>query len=157
MNDMNEGAGLVNGPVDVEAIKTMIPHRYPFLLVDRVLDWQDDPRKITCIKNVTYNEPFFQGHFPNNPVMPGVMIVEAMAQCAGILGALLADGAMGGNLYYLAKVDNARFSRTVVPGDQLVMTVHETSRKRGMGFFDCMAEVDGRKAASCQIVCAGKK
>ncbi len=157
MNDDKRSTAPVNGPVAIETIETLIPHRYPFLLVDRVLDWQQEPPTITAIKNVTFNEHFFQGHFPGSPVMPGVMIVEAMAQCAGILGALLANGAMGGNLYYLAKVDNARFSKPVVPGDQLVMTVNETGRRRSMGFFDCRAEVDGQRAASCQIVCAGKR
>ena len=145
------------GPLDTEQIKTMIPHRYPFLLVDRILDWESEPeRVIRAVKNVTFNEPYFQGHFPDNPVMPGVLIVEAMAQAAGVLGTLMTDGAPGGNLYYLAKIEEARFSRTVVPGDQLLMTVTELRRKRGMGFFQGIAEVDGRKAASCKLVCAGR-
>lgn len=107
------------------------------------------------LKNVTINEPFFTGHFPENPVMPGVLMVEAMAQAAGVLGAVV-DGRQGGGLYYLAKVEEARFTRTVGPGDQLVMTVRELRRKRGMGFFEGVAEVDGRKAASCKLVCAGR-
>ncbi len=144
------------GPLDTEQIKTMIPHRYPFLLVDRVLDWELEPtRIIRAIKNVSVNEPFFQGHFPDNPVMPGVLIIEAMAQAAGVLGTV-AGGAPGGNLYYLAKIEEARFSRTVVPGDQLLMTVTELRRKRGMGFFEAVAEVDGSKAASCKLVCSGR-
>lgn len=144
-----------SGPLDTEQIKSMIPHRYPFLLVDRVLDWSFEPEQvITAVKNVTVNEPFFQGHFPGNPVMPGVMIVEAMAQAAGVLGALHSDGLPGGGLLYLAKVEEARFMRTVVPGDQLVMTVRETRRRRSMGFFEGVAEVDGHKAASCRLVCA---
>ncbi len=146
-----------HGPMDTEQIKRMIPHRYPFLLVDRILDWSFEPdRVIRAVKNVTVNEPFFQGHFPDNPVMPGVLIIEAMAQAAGVLGCLHSDGAPGGGLYYLAKIEEARFTRIVVPGDQLLMTVRELKRKRGMGFFEGVAEVDGQRAASCKLVCAGR-
>ena len=145
------------GPLDTRHIRHMIPHRYPFLLVDRVLDWTSEPeRLVRAIKNVSINEPFFDGHFPDNPVMPGVLIVEAMAQAAGVLGYLHTEGAEGGGLYYLAKVEEARFTRIVVPGDQLLLTVREIKRKRGMGFFEGVAEVDGRKAASCKLVCAGR-
>ncbi len=145
------------GPLGTEQIKAMIPHRYPFLLVDRILDWTLEPEAVVrAVKNVSINEPFFQGHFPDNPVMPGVLIIEAMAQAAGVLGYVNSDGAPGGGLYYLAKIEEARFTRTVVPGDQLLMTVKELRRKRGMGFFEGVAEVDGRKAASCKLVCAGR-
>lgn len=145
------------GPLEIEQIKQMIPHRYPFLLVDRVLEWSFEPeRTIRAVKNVTVNEPFFPGHFPDNPVMPGVLIVEALAQAAGVLGCLHTAGAVGGGLYYLAKVEEARFTRTVGPGDQLILHAREVKRKRGMGFFEGVAEVDGKKAASCKLVCAGR-
>ena len=157
MTDVTQTFPPGKGPIEIHHIKQMIPHRYPFLLVDRILEWQDEPEKvITAVKNVTVNEPFFPGHFPDSPVMPGVLMIEAMAQAAGVLGSLVSGGALGGNLYYLAKVDNARFTRTVIPGDQLIMRVTETRRKRGMGFFSCIATVDGTKAASCNLVCAGK-
>lgn len=157
---MNDTAAFTlpdQGPLDTEQIKHAIPHRYPFLLIDRVLDWAFEPtRVIRALKNVTVNEPFFRGHFPDHPIMPGVLIVEAMAQAAGVLGCLATEGAPGGGLYYLAKVEEARFSRTVGPGDQLLMTVTELRRKRGMGFFEGTAEVDGKRAASCKLVCAGR-
>lgn len=154
MNDMTLPE---TGPLGIEYINLLIPHRFPFLLVDRVLDWEAEPeRVIRAIKNVSFNEPFFQGHFPDHPVMPGVLIVEAMAQAAGVLGAIMTQGVKYGGLYYLAKVEEARFSRTVSPGDQLLMTVTETKRKRGMGFFEGIAEVDGQRAASCKLVCAGR-
>lgn len=145
------------GPIEIDLIKQMIPHRYPFLLVDRVLDWTLEPvRTVRAVKNVTINEPFFPGHFPDNPVMPGVLIIEALAQAAGVMGCLQTNGAVGGGLYYLAKIEEARFSRTVGPGDQLILKVQETRRKRGMGFFEGVAEVGGKKAASCKLVCAGR-
>lgn len=154
---MNEHSLPSAGPLGIEHINVLIPHRYPFLLVDRILDWEAEPeRVIRAIKNVSFNEHFFQGHFPENPVMPGVLIVEAMAQAAGVLGALMTTDVQYGGLYYLAKLEEARFTRTVSPGDQLLMTVRETRRKRGMGFFEGVAEVDGQRAASCKFVCAGR-
>ncbi|MFU8831693.1 MAG: 3-hydroxyacyl-ACP dehydratase FabZ, partial [Wenzhouxiangella sp.] len=122
-------------PVNIEGILELLPHRYPFLLVDRVLEYHlDDPPRITALKNVTVNEPFFQGHFPGHPVMPGVLILEAMAQAAGCL-AHLARQALGSEnqLYYLVKIDKARFSRTVVPGDTLEFHIEQRRLVRGMG------------------------
>lgn len=144
--------------VELEEIMRMLPHRYPFLLIDRVIAWEMEPeKKVTAIKNVTINEPFFQGHFPGHAVMPGVLIIEAMAQAAGVLGGLArAGGQEEGNLYYLVKIDKAKFNRTVVPGDQLVMEVRQKRRMRNMGLFECQASVDGRKVASCEILCAGR-
>jgi 3-hydroxyacyl-[acyl-carrier-protein] dehydratase len=143
--------------VGLERIKQLIPHRYPMLLVDRVLDWSAEPvRRITAIKNVTVNEPFFPGHFPDNPVMPGVLIIEAMAQAAGILGGLLFEGDAGDPLYYLVKIDKAKFTKPVIPGDQLVMEVVEKRRLRNVGIFECQGFVDGKRVAQSEIMCAGR-
>jgi len=144
-------------PIEVEEIKKLLPHRYPFLLVDRVLSYSLDPEKIlTAIKNVTVNEPFFQGHFPTDPVMPGVLILEAMAQACGILAHVaLATSEEGGGLYYLVKIDKAKFNRKVIPGDQLVMDVTQKRLMRGMGLYECRASVNGQRTASCEILCAG--
>jgi len=158
MSEPNETALTPGCRVEVDMIKEILPHRYPFLLVDRVIDWQLEPeRRITAIKNVTINEPFFVGHFPGNPVMPGVLIIEAMAQAAGVLGGLSrASGAQEATLYYLVKIDKAKFSKTVGPGDQLVMEVRETRRMRNMGIFECQASVEGKKVASAEVLCAGR-
>lgn len=149
---------LLDAPVEAGDIINYLPHRFPFLLVDRVISMQKEPeKKLTAIKNVTMNEPFFTGHFPGNPVMPGVLIIEAMAQAAGMLAHLDAelDGKRG-ELYYLVKIDNARFTKVVVPGDQLIMEVMQKRIMRGMGQYVCQASVDGRKVASCELLCAGK-
>jgi len=146
-------------PIGQDLIQALIPHRYPFLLIDRVVDVVFEPEKtITALKNVTINEPFFQGHFPGHPVMPGVLIIEAMAQAAGVLAHLdkAASGGSGG-LYYLAKVDNARFSRIVSPGDQLSLEVTQTRIMRGMGQYTGVARVDGQRVASANLLCAGRR
>ena len=142
-------------PVDVERIQAVLPHRYPFLLVDRVLELEPGKR-IRAIKNVTINEPFFQGHFPGAPVMPGVLVVEAMAQVGGLLTELprAASGAKQDKLFYLVKVDNARFSRMVVPGDQLMLEVRLKRMIRNMAMYECSASVDGKQVASADILCA---
>ena len=141
--------------VDVERIQAMLPHRYPFLLVDRVIAFE--PRtSLTGIKNVTINEPFFQGHFPGHPVMPGVLIIEALAQASGLLTQLscqVTPGA-GSQLFYLVKVDKARFSQPVVPGDQLELRVEQKRMLRRMGLFEGIAMVDGKQVASAEILCA---
>lgn len=144
--------------IEVRDIMAMLPHRYPFQLLDRVLSWQSEPvLKLTAIKNVTINEPFFQGHFPGNPIMPGVLILEALAQASGVL-AFVSQSAQENprGLYYLVKIDNARFKRTVVPGDQLVLEVIQKRMMRGMGLYECEALVDGRQVASAEILCAGR-
>jgi len=144
--------------IDVPAIMRMLPHRYPFQLVDRVLDWETEPeKKLTALKNVSINEPFFPGHFPVNPVMPGVLILEALAQASGIL-AFVSNSARQGqqDLYYLVKIDKARFSRTVVPGDQLMLHVIQKRMMRGMGLYECEATVDGAQVARAEILCAGR-
>lgn len=142
-------------PVDVIKIQSLLPHRYPFLLVDRVIELEPNKR-IRAIKNVTINEPFFQGHFPGHPVMPGVLVVEAMAQVGGLLTQLsLVDlPEKSEKLFYLVKVDNARFSKMVVPGDQLDIEVVLKRTIRNMAMYECVARVDGKVAASAEILCA---
>lgn len=151
---MNDTATAVALPVDAERIAAILPHRYPFLLVDRVIALTPG-KDIVAIKNVTLNEPFFTGHFPGHPVMPGVMIVEALAQASGLLIGLSApDVDRDDRIFYLAKVDNARFLRPVVPGDQLRLEVQMKRLIRGMGIFTARAVVDGKDAASCELMCA---
>lgn len=150
---MSDPRTMPNMPVDVTRILDMLPHRYPFLLVDRVLSCVPG-KSLLAIKNVTFNEPFFQGHFPDHPVMPGVLIIEAMAQASGVLVQLSASEAKAAPLYYLVKVDKARFSRTVGPGDQLQLEIVQKRMLRRMGLFSCRALVDGEEAASAEILCA---
>jgi 3-hydroxyacyl-[acyl-carrier-protein] dehydratase len=152
MNDTT--AARVELPVDVRRIAELLPHRYPFLLVDRVIALEPGKR-ITAIKNVTINEPFFQGHFPGNPVMPGVLILEAMAQAYGILVQLSAQQVPETKpLYYLVKIDKARFSKIVRPGDQLQLEVEQKRMVMRMGQFVCQAKVDGEVVASAEMLCA---
>jgi len=146
-------------PVEAGDIIKYLPHRYPFLLIDRVLSLVLEPeRTLVGVKNVTINEPFFNGHFPGNPVMPGVLMIESMAQAAGMLAHLTAelDGRRG-ELYYLVKVDNARFTKIVLPGDQLQLEVTQKRIVRGMGQYECSASVEGKRVASCELLCAGRK
>jgi 3-hydroxyacyl-[acyl-carrier-protein] dehydratase len=140
-------------PVGVEQIQTMLPHRYPFLLVDRVIEFAPHAR-LTALKNVTINEPFFQGHFPGHPVMPGVLIIEALAQASGLLVFLSAPRHTDQPLYYLVKVDGAKFMRLVVPGDQLRLEVELKRTLRRMGLFACRALVDGERVAEAELLCA---
>lgn len=147
------------GPVEAARILNYLPHRYPFLLVDRVLSMQCEPEKrLLAIKNVSINEPFFAGHFPGNPVMPGVLVVEAMAQAAGMLAHLDAEReGRPSELFYLVKIAQARFIRVVRPGDRLELDVVQKRIVRGMGQYVCAARVDGRDVASCEIMCAGRR
>jgi 3-hydroxyacyl-[acyl-carrier-protein] dehydratase len=141
-------------PIDAERIAAILPHRYPFLLVDRVVEFSPG-KSIVAIKNVTVNEPFFQGHFPGHPVMPGVLIVEALAQASGLLIGLSGTRTNGDNsIFYLAKVDNARFLKPVVPGDQLRLEVQLKRLIRSMGIFIARAVVDGKDVATCELMCA---
>ena len=134
--------------IDISEILRYLPHRYPFLLIDRVTEIVHDER-ILAIKNVTINEPFFQGHFPHLPVMPGVLVLEAMAQAAGILSfASMGRYADSNSVYYFAGIDEARFKRPVSPGDQLVLDVR-IARK-----FHGVATVDGQKVAEADLMCA---
>ena len=147
---------MIETPIECEVIEKILPHRYPFLLVDRVLSYTLEPEiTLTAIKNVTVNEPYFPGHFPGHPVMPGVIILEAMAQACGILAhlALATSGEFGG-IYYLVKIDNAKFARKVVPGDQLLLEVKQTRIMRGLGKYEARCSVDGQRTASCDILCS---
>ncbi|MFC4527924.1 3-hydroxyacyl-ACP dehydratase FabZ [Dyella halodurans] len=144
-------------PVNVEQIQQLLPHRYPFLLVDRVIEMVPD-ESIVAIKNVTINEPFFDGHFPGHPVMPGVLVIESMAQTAGLLTQISRrlKGNTGSPLFYLVKVDNARFNAPVVPGDQLRLEVTLKRLLRSMGLFEARTIVDGKVVASCELMCAAR-
>lgn len=154
---MNDTSARVELPVDVRRIAEMLPHRYPFLLVDRVIAFEPGKR-LTALKNVTVNEPFFQGHFPGNPVMPGVLILEALAQASGLLVQLSAtDRPNTHPLYYLVKIDKARFSQIVRPGDQLVLEVEQKRMVMRMGQFLCSAKVDGKVVASAEVLCAERE
>lgn len=132
--------------VDVAGIMEMIPHRYPFLLVDRVVDIQVD-RSAVGIKNVTINEAFFQGHFPRNPVMPGVLIVEAMAQTAAVLVVRSLGKGAAGKLVYFMTIENARFRKPVTPGDQLRIHVAKDRSRGNVWKFNGEAKVEGRLVA----------
>jgi 3-hydroxyacyl-[acyl-carrier-protein] dehydratase len=141
-------------PMSIEEIKEYLPHRYPFLLLDRIEEWEKDKR-LVALKNVTVNEPFFQGHFPAFAVMPGVLIVEAMAQACAMLG-LLSSGQKndGSNVYYFVGIDSARFKKPVRPGDQLVIEVEQLRLARGIGKFKAVARVDGTLASEAELLCA---
>lgn len=146
----------VSTVMEIDAIREYLPHRYPFLLVDRVTSLELN-QSIEAIKNVSINEPFFNGHFPQLAVMPGVLIVEAMAQAAGILGFKTLDKTpKDGSMYLFAGADNVRFKRAVIPGDQLVLKVTVVSNRSRLWKFDCRAEVEGQLAASATILCADK-
>ena len=137
--------------LDINQIRRMLPHRYPFLLLDRVTDYEAGA-SLTAIKNVTINESFFQGHFPQRPIMPGVLIVEAMAQAAALLGLVSGAELEPGQLYYLAGVDKARFRKTVVPGDQLVIEARLLAVRRNLWRFACVAKTQGRLVADAELL-----
>ena len=140
--------------MDIQKITSLLPHRYPFLLVDRVIE-VDPGERLLGIKNVTINEPFFQGHFPEKPVMPGVLIIEALAQATGLL-AMESEEVAGKAIYYLVGVDKARFKRPVVPGDQLQLEVSVLKQRRGIWTFSAKGTVDGAISASAEIMCTAR-
>lgn len=144
-------------PIDVTRIQELLPHRYPFLLVDKVLELDQETRRIVAQKNVSINEPFFQGHFPGRPVMPGVLIIEALAQAGGIMTQLGLGRDAQSQLFYMVKVDNARFNKQVVPGDVLRLEVQMKRLIRNMGWYTGEAKVDGEVVACADILCAGAK
>lgn len=140
--------------LDIIKILQLMPHRYPILLVDRVLELEPGVR-ISAIKNVSVNEPFFQGHFPGHPVMPGVLMIEALAQAAAVLTYVtMKTSYPEGTLFLFAGIDGARFKRPVGPGDQLRLDVTMDRIKRGIGKFTCRALVDGELACEAELMCA---
>lgn len=143
--------------MDIHEILRHLPHRYPIILVDRVLEIEAGKR-IVALKNVTINEPVFMGHFPHYPVMPGVLIVEALAQAAAILSFVsLGKQADKDSVYYFAGIDNARFKRPVGPGDQLRLEAELIREMRGIGKFSARALVDGQVVAEADLLCAYRK
>jgi 3-hydroxyacyl-[acyl-carrier-protein] dehydratase len=146
----------MNKPItlDIAAIMKQLPHRYPFLLVDRVLECIPGER-ITALKNVTFNEPFFQGHFPHRPVMPGVIVIEALAQAAGILAFRTVGVFPDENTrFYFVAIDKARFRKPVEPGDQVILKVTLSRAFKGIWKFHTLAEVGGAEVASAEIMLA---
>jgi 3-hydroxyacyl-[acyl-carrier-protein] dehydratase len=143
----------MTGQLDILQIQELLPHRYPFLLIDKVIECEPGVH-LLGLKNVTFNEPFFQGHFPHLPVLPGVLIMEALAQATALLTSQTDTSLGKGVTYYLAGIDNARFKMPVVPGDQLMLDITYLKHRRNIWSFDCRAEVDGKLAASAQIMCA---
>lgn len=142
--------------LNIQEVMQHLPHRFPFLLVDRVLDWVPNDY-LTAIKNVTFNEPYFQGHFPVRPIMPGVLITEAMAQATGILAfASQGDKPNDDSLYMLVGLDDVTFRRIVEPGDQLTLHVRQKRLIRNLGIFECEARVGDEVAASATIKCIAK-
>jgi len=142
--------------MNINEVKNFLPHRYPFLLIDRVIDFEIGKRLI-AIKNVSFNEPQFTGHFPRQPIMPGVLIIEALAQATGILAFKSEVGRpQEGQIYMLVGVDNARFKRMVEPGDQLKLEVEVLTVKRGIWKFKCIAFVDGNVVTSAELMCTQK-
>jgi 3-hydroxyacyl-[acyl-carrier-protein] dehydratase len=138
----------------IEQIKEYLPHRYPFLLIDRVISYEKDKR-LVAIKNVTVNEPFFEGHFPHYAVMPGVLIIEAMAQAAAVLSLRSLGHKHDGRwIYYFVGIDGARFKRPVTPGDQLTIEVDAGRTSRGIGKFTGVAKVGDALAAEAELLCA---
>ena len=146
----------VSLPLDTIAIQKLLPHRYPFLLVDRVVEFEPHQR-VLCFKNVSCNEPFFQGHFPAHPVMPGVLVIEALAQAGGILTQLTSQTTADGRLFYLVKIDGAKFTKMVVPGDRLELDVSLKRNIRNMALYSGVARVDGEQVACAEILCAEVK
>lgn len=136
--------------LDINEIMKILPHRYPFLLVDKIIE-MDIGKTIVGVKNVSINEPFFQGHFPGHPVMPGVLIVEAMAQVACILAIMSSDESVRSKVTYFAGINNVRFRKPVMPGDQLRFEIEATGCKRGIWIFTAKAFVDGKLVTEAEL------
>ena len=142
--------------INIEEIQEFLPHRYPMLLVDRVTDMVLG-ESVTAYKNITTNEPFFMGHFPGKQVMPGVLIVEAMAQASGILGFKTMDKKPeDGSIYYFVGADDLRFKRPAIPGDKLILNSKVITNKKGIWKFDCRAEAGGNNVCEATILCADR-
>ncbi|MBU0912501.1 MAG: 3-hydroxyacyl-ACP dehydratase FabZ [Gammaproteobacteria bacterium] len=142
--------------LEIQEIMALLPHRYPFLMIDRVLDFTPG-ESLTAIKNVTINEPIFTGHFPNMPIFPGVLILEALAQATGILGFKTVTERSENELYLFAAIDEARFKKPVVPGDQLVLEVKFLKERRNLWKFYGEAKVDGQVVCSAELMCARRE
>ncbi len=145
-----------NYTLHMEEILTLLPHRYPFLLIDRVLHFEKG-KCLRAVKNVSCNEPFFQGHFPGKPIFPGVLILEAMAQATGILAFKTYGKLKEGELYYFAGIDEARFKRPVYPGDQMILDVEYDKQRLGVARFRGVARVDGKIACEALMMCARRQ
>ena len=143
------------GKFEISKVMDFLPHRYPFLLIDRVIESEPD-KSLSALKNVTVNEPFFQGHFPGQPIMPGVLILEAMAQATGILAFSSMNDGHESKLYMLVGIDKVRFRGQVVPGDQLILNVLLKRSVRGIDMFECKALVDGTVVAEAELMCSAQ-
>ncbi|RUM79714.1 MAG: 3-hydroxyacyl-[acyl-carrier-protein] dehydratase FabZ [Candidatus Thioglobus sp.] len=142
--------------MNIQDVKNYLPHRYPFLLIDRVLELEIG-KSLVAIKNVTFNEPQFTGHFPEQPIMPGVMIVEALAQATGILAFKSEVGKpIDGQIYMLVGIDKVRFKRVVEPGDQIRLEVEVMVVKRGIWKFKCRASVEDQTVTTAELMCTQK-
>ena len=142
---------------DIHGVLQYLPHRYPFLLVDRVISYEPG-KSLVGLKNVTFNEPFFQGHFPQHPIMPGVLILEALAQAAGILAFRSTNTKPSdGSLYYFVGIDKTRFKQPVMPGDQLKLEVEVARIIHAVWKFNAVAKVEGNVVASAELMCAERK
>ncbi|KKL01997.1 3-hydroxyacyl-ACP dehydratase FabZ [Rheinheimera mesophila] len=142
--------------LEIQEIMALLPHRYPFLMIDRVLDYTPG-ESLTAIKNVTINEPIFTGHFPTMPIFPGVLILEALAQATGILGFKTVTERAENELYLFAAIDEARFKKPVVPGDQLVLEVKFLKERRNLWKFYGEAKVDGQVVCTAELMCARRE
>jgi 3-hydroxyacyl-[acyl-carrier-protein] dehydratase len=147
---MNDGSEVM----DIQGILEHLPHRYPFLLVDKVTHIKLG-QSLTAVKNISFNEPQFTGHFPNKPIYPGVLIIEALAQASGILSYRSNNSKHSNDkLFYLVGVDKTRFKKPVIPGDQLILQIDVIKQKRGVWKFNTIASVDGQVVASAELMCA---
>lgn len=142
--------------MDITRIRELLPHRYPFLLIDRVTDYEDG-KYLIGLKNVTVNEPQFTGHFPQLPIFPGVLILEAMAQATGLLAFSTFGAPKDNELYYFASIDKAKFRKPVSPGDQLIIEVEFIKERRGIAMFNGVAKVDGGVVCSAELKCARRE
>jgi 3-hydroxyacyl-[acyl-carrier-protein] dehydratase len=154
----NKDAILANelNSLDIQEILALLPHRYPMLLIDRVIDFTPG-KSLHAIKNVSINEPIFTGHFPNQPIFPGVLILEAMAQATGLLGFKTVENRSENELYLFAAVDNARFKQPVIPGDTMHLHVEFLKERRNIWKFSAEAKVDGKVVCSAEIMCARRE
>jgi 3-hydroxyacyl-[acyl-carrier-protein] dehydratase len=140
---------------DIQQVMKYLPHRYPFLLIDRVIECTAG-ENLTALKNVTINEPFFQGHFPEQPIMPGVLVIEALAQATGLLSFCTMEADQNKKLYVLVGIDKARFRGQVLPGDQMHLTVSLKRTMRGIWMYEGKALVDGKVVAEAELMCSAQ-